>query len=36
MKPKDLLKFYIENELVDILEPLGFKYAKSGQNSLEK
>lgn len=30
MKPKELLKFYIENELVDILETLGFKYAKSG------
>jgi len=30
MKPKELLKFYIENELINILEPLGFKYAKSG------
>jgi len=30
MKPKELLKFYIENELVNRLEPLGFKYAKSG------
>lgn len=30
MKPKELLKFYIEKELVGILEPLGFKYAKSG------
>lgn len=30
MKPKELLKFYIENELVSLLEPLGFKYAKSG------
>ncbi|WP_282022709.1 hypothetical protein [Priestia flexa] len=30
MKPKELLKFYIEKELVKISEPLGFKYAKSG------
>ncbi|MFS2173673.1 hypothetical protein [Priestia megaterium] len=30
MKPKELLKFYIENELINILKPLGFTYAKSG------
>ena len=29
MKPKDLLNFYIKTDLLPLLEPLGFKYAKS-------
>ena len=30
MKPKDLLQSYIETDLLHLLEPLGFRYAKSG------
>lgn len=29
MKPKDLLNFHIKTDLLPLLEPLGFKYAKS-------